>query len=182
MKENKVEKQDFIAYEYKEVTIDSSRASFMLDCYENFGWELDERMTEYENHPNAAKKTILRMKRNRKLVNKVELTRLQRHFEACVEEMKTLEKNKTSKASIYAFTIGMIGTAFLAFSTFAVTGNPRNILLSIILAIPGIAGWIAPYFIYKKIVQKQIQKITPLMEAKYDEVYEVCAKGNKLLY
>ena len=182
MRENEVGRRDFIAYEYKEVTVDNSRASFMMDCYENFGWELDERMAEHEPHTNASKKTILRMKRNRKLVNKVELTRLQRHFEACVEDMKTLEKNKTSVASVYAFTTGIIGTAFIAFSTFAVTGKPQHILLSIILAIPGLAGWIAPYFIYRKVVHKQTEKITPLMEAKYDEIYEVCEKGNKLLY
>lgn len=182
MRENEVGRRDFIAYEYKEVAVDSSRVSFMLDCYENFGWELDERMTEHESHPNAPKRTILRMKRNRKLVNKVELTRLQRHFEACVEDLKALEKNKTSAASIYAFTTGIIGTACMALSTFAVTGNPQHIVWSIILAIPGFAGWIAPYFIYRKVVQKQTEKITPLIEAKYDEIYEVCEKGNKLLY
>lgn len=49
-------------------------------------------MTEHESHPNAPKRTMLRMKWNRKLFNKVELTRQQRHFEACVEELKTLEK------------------------------------------------------------------------------------------
>lgn len=182
MRENETGGRNFIAYEYKEVTVDSSRASFMLDCYENFGWVLDERMTEHESHPNAPKRTILRMKRNRKLVNKVELTRLQRHFEACVEEMKTLEKNKTSAAFVYAFTTGIVGTACMALSTFAVTGNPQHILLCIVCAVPGLTGWIAPYFIFKKVVQKQTEKIMPLMDAKYDEIYEVCEKGNKLLY
>lgn len=182
MEETEVGKQGFIAYEYKEMTVDSNRASFMIDCYENFGWELDERMAEHEKRSNVSKKIILRMKRNRKIVNKVELTRLQRHFEACVEEMKTLEKNKTSMASIYGFVIGIIGTVFMTFSTFAVTGNPQHILLSIIFAIPGFVGWITPYFIYRKVVRKQIEKVTPLIEAKYDEIYKLCEKGNKLLY
>ncbi len=28
----------------------------------------------------------------------------------------------------------------------------------------------------------QEEQITPLIEAKYDEIYEICEKGNKLLY
>lgn len=39
-----------------------------------------------------------------------------------------------------------------------------------------------PYFLYKKIVRNQTEKLTPMIEAKYDEIYEICEKGNKLLY
>ena len=42
--------------------------------------------------------------------------------------------------------------------------------------------WILPYFVYKKIVQKQTEKVMPLIESKLDEIYEICEKGNKLLY
>lgn len=49
-------------------------------------------------------------------------------------------------------------------------------------AIPGFLGWILPYFLYKKIVRNQTEKLTPMIEAKYDEIYEICEKGNKLLY
>ena len=38
--------RNFIAYEYKEVTAESSRASFLIDGYECFGWELDENFPE----------------------------------------------------------------------------------------------------------------------------------------
>ena len=51
-----------------------------------------------------------------------------------------------------------------------------------IFAIPGFLGWILPYFLYKKIVRNQTEKLTPMIEAKYDEIYEICEKGNKLLY
>ena len=46
----------------------------------------------------------------------------------------------------------------------------------------GISGGIFPYFLYKKVTARQTEKITPLIEAKYDEIYEICEKGNKLLY
>lgn len=122
------------------------------------------------------------MKRNRKIVNKTELTRLERNFEACMDEIGKLEKAKTSSAGMYAITLGVLGTAFMAGSVFAVTARPPYYILCILFAVPGFLGWIFPYFLYKKMVGKQTEKITPLIEAKYDEIYEICEKGNKLLY
>ena len=69
----------------------------------------------------------------------------------------------------------------MAGATFAVTAQTPHIILCIILAIPGFLGWILPYFLYKVGVRKQTEKITPLIEEKYDEIYEICEKGNKLL-
>lgn len=167
---------NYIGYEYKEILADNSMLSLLLDGYENFGWKVDENVTE------GSQKTVIRLKRDRKIINKAELTRLQRNFEACVTEIQTLEKKKTSVATAYALVLAIIGTAFMAGSTFAVTAQPPYIVLCIILAVPGLLGWIFPYFIYKKVQEKQTGKMTPLIEAKYDEIYEICEKGNKLLY
>ena len=35
-------KRNFIGYEYKEITVESEYVSMYLDCYENFGWTVDE--------------------------------------------------------------------------------------------------------------------------------------------
>ena len=169
--------KNFVGYEYKEIAAEGSMASFLLDGYESFGWELDENFTEEGRSTKA-----IRLKRNRKILNKMELTRLQRNFEACVNEIQTMEKNKTSKATIYALVCGIIGTAFMAGSTFAVTAQPAHIVLCIILGVPGLIGWMLPYFLYKKTVGKETEKMTLLIEEKYDEIYEICEKGNKLLY
>lgn len=169
--------KSFVGYEYKEIAAEDSMASFLLDGYENFGWELDENFTQ-----EGRGGKVIRLKRNRKILNKMELTRLQRNFEACVNEIQTMEKKKTSKATVYALVCGVIATAFMAGSTFAVTAQPPHIVLCIILAVPGLIGWILPYFLYKKTVEKETEKMTLLIEEKYDEIYEICEKGNKLLY
>lgn len=72
--------KSFVGYEYKEIVTDNSRLSFLLDGYESFGWEEDGRMAEstVARNPSMQQRTVLRMKRNRKLVDKVELTRLDR--------------------------------------------------------------------------------------------------------
>lgn len=169
--------KSFVGYEYKEIAADGGMTSLLLDGYENFGWELDENFAM-----DGRGGKVIRLKRNRKILNKVELTRLQRNFEACVNEIQVMEKNKTSRATVYALICGIIGTAFMAGSTFAVTAQPPHIVLCIILAVPGLIGWILPYFLYKKTVEKETKRMTLLIEEKYDEIYEICEKGNKLLY
>lgn len=184
MDETANEQKSFVGYEYKEVTAESSIASFLLDGYENFGWETDENVLGNNKTGSLANpnKVVIHMKRNRKMINKMELTRLQRNFEACVSEIETLEKSKTSMATIYALILGGIGTAFMTGSTFAVTAQPPHIILCMILAIPGFLGWIFPYFLYKRTVEKQKERLTPLIEEKYDEIYEICEKGSRLLH
>ena len=171
------EQKDFVGYEYKEITGPDSRVSQYLDCYACFGWQIDE------NIPAGSRmgQTTIRMKRDRKIVNKMELTRLQRHFEACVREIEALEKSKTSAATIWALVVGIIGTAFMAGATFAVTHEPPMILLCILLAVPGFLGWILPYFLYRRIAAGQAKKLQPVIEAKEEEIYAICEKGHSLL-
>ena len=171
------EQKDFVGYEYREITGLDSRVSQYLDCYACFGWQIDENM------PAGSRmgQTTIRMKRDRKLVNKMELTRLQRHFEACAKEIQTLEKSKTFAASIWALVVGIIGTAFMAGATFAVTHEPPLIPLCILLAVPGFLGWILPYFLYRRIAARQAKKLQPVIEAKEEEIYAICEKGHSLL-
>lgn len=178
------QRKNFVGYEYKEIVAESGRVSFLLDGYECFGWETDEdRMESRERKsPYRPKRTALFLKRNRKIINKAELTRLQRNFEACVKEIDALEKSRTSVATIYALITGIAGTAFMAGSVFAVTAWPPHYILSVFLAVPALIGWILPVFLYRRLVRKQTEKLEPLIEQKYDEIYEICEKGNKLLY
>lgn len=184
MADTGIRQKNYVGYEYKEIPAEEHMVSLLLDGYENFGWELNESMPEHGvgGKTGRLSRAVIRMKRDRKIVNKTELTRLQRNFEACVTEIQTLEKRKTSKATVYTLILGIIGTAFMAGATFAVTSQPPHMIWCIILAIPGFLGWILPYFLYKRIQRKETKKLTPLIEAKYDEIYEICEKGNKLLY
>lgn len=169
--------RSFIGYEYKEITVKSEDVSMYIDCYENFGWIVAEEMS-ITGKPHYV---TVRMKRDRKIINKMELTRLQRNFEACAHDLNSLQKAKASLATMWSLIIGITGTAFMAGSTFAVTHNPPIIWLCILLAIPGFMGWILPYFVYKLIFQKQTEKLQPLIEQKTEEIYDVCEKGHALL-
>lgn len=169
--------KNFIFYEYKEITVRSDKAPLYRDCYECFGWQQDENFSMQE----TGGKITLTLKRDRKLVNKTELTRLQRNFEANMEEIDSLERSKTSAASIWAMSIAMAGTAFMAGAVFAVSAEPPHILLCILLAIPAFAGWILPYFVYQQVKARRTRQVTPFIEEKIEEIYGMCKKGQSLL-
>ena len=178
----------YIGYEYKEIKADSAQASFLIDGYANFGWQVDTNLpgSSRQGRPGvpgagAAEKGGI-LKRDRHIVNKAELTRLQRNFEACLREIAELEKRKTSGATAAALAAGILGTVFMAGATFAVTAQPPHIFLCVVLAIPGFIGWILPYFIYRRMRKAKTEEISPLIEGKYDEIYEICEKGNRLLH
>lgn len=175
MTEIKKEGAGFVGYEYKEITASGERASFYLDCYQCFGWTLDER-----TQGSAAKGKLI-LKRERKITNKMELTRLQRHFEACMDEIRALEQSRTTSATIWAIVVGLIGTVFMAGATFAAVHVPPHYLLSAIWAVPGFTGWVLPCLLYKKLAASRTKVVAELMEKQYDEIYEICKQGNQLL-
>lgn len=177
MSEIREDGTSFMGYEYQELPSGGERTSLYLDCYPSFGWVLDERA---QNPPLRGRGKLV-LKRERKLVNKVELTRLQRHFEACVHELDELERSRTSAATVCSVAVGLAGTAFLAGSTFAVTHQPPLVPLTVLLAIPGFLGWIAPCFLYRAMVRRRARLVDELVERKYDEICEVCEKGRSLL-
>lgn len=161
----------YVAYEYKEITAQGERASLLMDYYQSLGWEVQK--------DSGSGKIMLR--RSHKLMNKTELTRLQRNLEACLAEIDTLQKSKTTKASIAALVTGLIGTAFMAGSVFAVTAASPVIWLCILLAVPAFALWILAPLLYPKMVAERTKIVNELIEQKYDEIYGICEKGSKLL-
>lgn len=169
--------KNFVGYEYQNVNVKRSMVSVYADVYENFGWELEG--TEEEPGKLTMDTITMNFKRDRKIRNKAELTRLQRNFDACVNEILSLEASKHVKASVFAYIIGIIGTAFMAGSVFAVTAG--RIIPCIVLAIPAFIGWILPYFIFGGVEKKKTVEVTPLIDKKYDELYAVCEKAHALL-
>lgn len=171
----------FVGYEYREISVPEYLSSLCADSYPCFGWKLDSSAVQIKTGKAKCRYVDLRFKRDYKIMNKVELTRLQRNFDGCVDQLEALEKAKTFMPFIMALIIGLIGTAFMALSTFAVTADPPHILACAVFAVPGVTGWILPFFIYKKMVLEKRKKLAPLIEQKYDEIYGICEKGSSLL-
>ena len=168
-------KNGFTGYEYRDITVKKTMQSIYADSFGSFGWIADG----IGGAVGKVDSVVMKFKRDRKIRNKSELTRLQRQFEACTAEIVSLEKSKVTKAAGIAYAVGVIGCAFMVGSVFAVTAG--NISLCVILAVPGFLGWIAPYLIFRGISRKRTEVVNPLIDQKYDELYSVCERANALL-
>lgn len=166
----------FDSFDYLKVTVEEDLLSQYIDGYEKFGWSMDENRQPEK----SMGKVTLHMKRSRHIMNRVELTRLQSHYESCMKEICMLEASKSSIPSMVSLTCGLAGCGFMAGSVFAVTATPPVIWLTILLAIPGFFLWGAAYFGYKAVKKSRSKKVIPLIEAKYDEACEVCEKAFRL--
>ena len=164
----------FVGFEYLEVPAKRIMESLYVDSYRSFGWAYEGTFAQEGNGG-----VRIKFKRDRRIRNKAELTRLQRQFEACAREIEALERSKTSAASIAAFTIGLAGTAFLGGSVFAYLNG--MLPLMVLLAVPGFLGWIAPYFCYRKMRLRRDAQVAPIIEEKNDEIHTVCQQGFRLL-
>lgn len=178
----------YTGYEYRSVSVAQEYASLCLDSYPCFGWEADpnqgpDRRAPVSGGARRPKDSVtLYFRRVRSISSKAELTRLQRNFDSCIAELQALERAKRTQAVIAALTVGILGTAFMAGSTFAVVATPPILWLTILLAVPGFLGWILPYFLYQAVVRRKTAQIEPLMEQKYDEINDICQKGSRLLH
>lgn len=166
----------FESFDYMKVTAPNDLCSQYIDGYTCFGWKADENLPQERN----GGKTTLHFKRSRSIANKTELIRLQQHYEACMQEISALEASKTSVPMIVSLSCGLAGCAFMAGSVFAVTAEQPVIWLMILLAIPSFALWAGAYFGYKAAKRRRIATVAPLIEAKYDEAYAVCAKAQQI--
>lgn len=199
-KENK-----FVGYEYENVTVKSEMESLWKDGYKNFGWKVEKSKPSIVKHVwdpirimiaplaifpggyfskmlhdhESDSKVHLSFKRDKDIERKVELNRLQLQFKNSAEEIDHLEKSKGTIAAITAYAVGMIGTVFMGYSVFSYLAASLN--LSIIMAVPGFAGWILSYFIYRKVKNNTIKNVEPLIEKQYSTIYSICEKANGLL-
>lgn len=165
------------SFDYRKVNVKRSMVSLYTEAYRYFGWIL---ICSDPDEPNQASGTwiTLEFRRDHKIRNKAELTRLQRNFDACVDEICEMEKEKTGTADKAARGIGLMGSLFLICS--ALLAFACKLSAGILLAIPGVFGWLFPGFLHKRLVKKKSEEVDPLIEQKYDEIQRVCQKADGL--
>lgn len=169
--------QSYVKYDYKEIKVKSDNVDMYIDSYNNFGWKLDTRYSIVTENNTS----IIRLRRNQKIINKVELTRLERNFEDCIRKINFLEKSINSNGLILSIIIEVL-VIVLTLGGIVVSFN-RDIFKDfyILLIVPGIIALYLPYFLYKYIRKKREYIVNNLIDEKYKEIYKIHKKGKKLL-
>jgi len=168
--------QRAVGYEYKNVTVPHSMESVYADGYANFGWELSGTEPALQ----GGISTVLKLRRDRQLKNKLELSRLEREFEKDLHEIEKLERRKSAIALGSSLGFGIVGAAFLVGAVFSFIAG--IIPLGIVLLIPAIAGWALGYFSSVRMGAKNTEQVTPQIDSHYDAVYQVCERANALIF
>lgn len=203
--ENKNEK--YVAYEYKEVTVNKKNAGFWKDGYEAFGWKIEKDDAAVENRAIGAvwimaaplslipclgspfkrmltsheskKKIQLQMKRERNLENKMQLNRIQVEFETGAKEIDSLEESRTIVASVVSVSTGLLGAVFMAGSVFTYLEGMLAACAG--LAVPGFAAWVAAVLLYYFLKNKRNQTVDRLIDEKQEALEQILKEAYELV-
>ena len=174
---NQNSEKSFIGYEYKDITVPAGYTVQFIDCYRNFGWT----ETETNPVPGHTSHVTIRMNRDRKIIHKTELTRLERHFEACAMEIQRMEHSKATAATAGAMMLGCVGAVFAVDSVLSGLHEPPMMFACVTFGIIGVTAMALPCTVYRCIEKKRSAALEPIIEAKRDEIYDICKKGFALL-
>lgn len=165
----------FTPYEYLTIQVDRELEALYKDTYRNFGWTIEGYGT---GMPNPATVT-LKLKRDRRLPNRPAVIEQQRIAEHALATIASLEQSKQTAPMMAALTAGIIGSAFLAGSVFAITANLW--LLGIPLGVVGLVGWMAGYVAHGRVRAGRAAKVSPLIDREYETVYAAGEQASHLM-
>lgn len=174
MNEATNQESKFIMNQYMDVKVSQELVQLCSDCYEALGWTIINTRTGVDS-------VSMKLQRDRKIKNRTALCDLQRKCEVAFTDIERLEKSKSAKAMGVSLAAGLIGTAFMAGSVFAIVAPVPKVALCVILSIPGFALWALPYFIHKRLKTETACKVNPLIDQNYDTIYDACEKAAQLL-
>jgi hypothetical protein len=177
--------KEYVGYEYKDIITNRDMEGLYADAYPSFGWELEGGGPSIVAGLTGSGAVNLKFKRDRKIKNKMELTRLQRQFENYAEDVCNLEKSKYTSATIVASVYGLIGAVMIALSVFLISdmlsAAEYTMPLVVLTGAVGLLCWVLLYPALKRQKAKAAAKANPLIEQKYDSINEACEKGHILL-
>ena len=198
-----INKENFVAYEYKNATVKRNSAGMYIDCMENFGWSLVENdgynvqallsnlnlvnlgkniATATQSFGEAAdlsETATLKFKRDRRIENKQQLGNLEQEYEEALSAIHHIERKNTAQTMGISLGTGIIGTGFigLAVYNFAFSKPTFGVLFAAI----GAVGWAIGFFSNMKVGKKKSSQTKPYIQEQLNIVYNTCEKAHALL-
>ena len=166
-------KNEFIAYEYKDITISKKRANMFLDLIENFGWEVTNSSKKLNKVEFSLKKCYNDNN------NKEEILKLEKDFFSGFDKLEKINNDKKEKGQIVSISVGLVGTACMAGATFSFLAS--LIAPMVALAIPGFALWGLAPVLNNKINKKKEQLVNEQSQELTNKLYSIAKQAFELL-
>ncbi|MFK5160216.1 hypothetical protein ACI3QN_11195 [Propionibacterium freudenreichii] len=176
---------EYTAYEYATVRVPRTFEPLFRDTYPGFGWTVENprATTSVASVPlgrtQRSETVTLQLKRDRNLKNRDMVRALQEEADTALTTIISLERSKTSRAMVVAVTIGIVGSAFLAGSVFAM--NAGLAVLSVALGALGLFGWVGGGISYRQVKRRRARHVDPLIENALDTLHEASRRAAHLL-
>ena len=196
-------KENFVAYEYKDITVKRNSAGMYIDCMENFGWTLVENdgydvqalltnlnpvnlgkniasvAQSFGETADPSETMTLKFKRDRRIENKQQLDKLERDYEEALAAIHKVERKNVAQTMGISLGTGIIGTVFISLAVYNFVFS--NIVLGVLFAAVGAVGWAIGFFSNMKIGKKKSSQTEPYVEEQLNIVYSACEKAHALL-
>jgi hypothetical protein len=191
---------NFIAYEYKNITVKQDDVTIYVDCLSNFGWVLvDEHEQKFQpvipsgaavytqvvnavapDHTNEGLETVaLKFKRDRNINNRLEVNRLESRCVDALSSINGMERKSNAYTMGISLGTGIIGTVILAGAIHCFKSS--NIVAGVLLAVLGFAGWGIGFFANSKVKQKKSVQTEPMVQEQLEIAYSACEQAHALL-
>lgn len=169
-------------YDYCTVDVPHGKDALYADTYRNFGWMPDGS----DPTIGPIRKRALRLRRDRS-VRSVELTELQRNAETALATIDSLERSRTTAATVVAYALGAVGSALLAASVFAMQDtvavpdllgglDPVTVFL---VGAGGLVNWAIAPVAFQLVRAARTKRIRPAVDRQYDVVYGACEAASR---
>ena len=196
-------KENFVAYEYKNVTVKRNSAGLYIDCMENFGWTLVENdgydvqtlltnlnpvnlgkniasaAQSYGETADPSETMTLKFKRDRRIENKQQLETLEQEYEQAMSAIHKVKRKNVAQTMGISLGTGIIGTVFIGLSVYNFVFS--NTVLGVLFAVIGAIGWAIGFFSNMKIGKKKSTQTKPYVQEQLNIIYSACEKANALL-
>lgn len=164
----------FVAYETREIAVNRQYAALYTGGFRDLGWEPDGAQSLSEADPFIR----LRFRRDRRIINRMELTRLENQFCACMKDIERLERSRTSYAMAAALISGVTGLVLGVGA--ALAALQPMIWLAVLLGIPAVLLCALSMPLHNLILKRRTAETEPHIDAKYEEILALCDKARRL--
>lgn len=165
----------YVPYEYLTIRMDSELEPLYRDTYRSLGWQVEDRTQGLAGHASVA----LKLKRDRRIEHRAEVAELQRSAERSLASIASLERSKGTKAMATSLILGILGSAFLAGSVFAIQAGA--IVLSIPLGTIGLVGWVLGYVSHGRVRDRSTVQAAPAIDREYENLYSIGDQATRIL-
>ena len=196
-------RENFVAYEYKNVNVKRNSMEQYIDCMENFGWTLVDGegysaqalrsslnpvnlginianvAQNHGEHVEDSVPVMLQFKRDRRIENKQQLDKLEIEYVEALSAIDRIERKNSAHTMGVSLGTGIVGAVFVGLSVYNFVA--ANIVLGVVFAVIGAIGWTIGFFSNRKVGSKKSTQAEPHVQAQLDIVYSACEKAHALL-